>query len=325
MCAKSDKVVKMLKIALRAGTPAESHAGVANASVFALKNGLDFFALLARAQRELGMEAHDAQPEAEPKRETRSQDVRQEPTWNDVSREVTYHAGTMYDPRDERKQALLAQAVRDVLKAAGFTYSRVHGKRGETKEEVWDKVVGRAPNGDEVRVWVFTSIIEGRTDAQGARVGGRVRGLGTDQIRICAKGVTSRSRGGRKGHTVKRVGRFGSWTEGRDHRHNNNPGILGRIYREVLNVTDAALAQAAATKTAEDAQSAESAREFVLRMVRDYENELRKMPHPARFRAKNGESMWDYVGWVMNDSRNQRDRSGNCRFEFARERIESFL
>jgi len=316
MCDKTDKVMKLLKLSLKAGTPKEAQNARFQAMRICIDHDLDYDALIAQAAKELAVD--------NPEPRSAGAEMRRETTWNDVPREIYDHA-TKYDPRDDASRALLARAIRDVLTLAGFTYMEEIGARGETKEEVWDKVVGRGPKGD-IRVKIYTSIINGHTDASGKRAGGLVRGLGTDQIRFCSPGyVSSKTVNGRKGHTVKRVGRFGDWREGRDDRAKNNPGILGRIWREILNVTDAALVAANGAPTANSAPNAEAAEAFIARMMRDYREDLSNMPHPSKAQAAQGKTMWGYVSWVLADSRNRYDRNGNDRLEFARAQIEEFM
>lgn len=311
--ALETRVVKLLKIVVHAATPQkEAMNARLNACKLCVDHDLNYDALMAQAAEALAADnlERDAREKANKGR-----------TWEDVPRHE-YYAATKYDARSDASRALLARAIRDVLTMAGFSYM---SDEGMTKEEVWHKVVGRGPKGF-VWVKVYTSIINGRSDANGARVGGMVRGLGTDQIRLCAPGVSSKTQNQRKGHTVKRVGRFGDWTEGRDHRANNNPGILGRIYREILNVTDEALKIAQAAPAPEpEPDCVESAIEFIERMMRDYRAEVSDIPHPSRARAAQGATMVGYIEWLMSDTRNRYDRNNNDRFEFARTKIEDYL
>lgn len=309
------KVVSLLKIVLRAGTAQEALTARLQACQLCAKHALDYDALMAQAAQELATEDPErkARETAQPAQE--KQDVRHGRTWDDTPADV-WTARTKYDPHNPESRALLARAVKSVLEGVGFGYASTHKS---TKEEVWEKVVA-ADAVSQTVVKVYTSIVDGA-----------VRGIGTDQIRICAvlrgdrweRGiVSSKTRNGRKGHTVKRVGRFGAWQEGRDHRHRNNPGILGRLYRELLNVRDAALEIAGQAPAQE---TRESDLDFLKRVVREFGADLKQAPHPSKFRARQGETMYDYVGWLLSDERNRTDRSGRDRVGYTREAVETLL
>lgn len=306
----NEKIVKLLKLALRAGTPSEANAARFRAMKLCMEHAVDYDALLAQAAAELAAEnpeqAARDKAQGAPKRQERAQKAR---SWSEAPRQE-WSARTKYDPASMASRRMLADALKATLKTAGFA----HCANTKTDEEVWSKVVGCGPKGDVV-VKVYTSIVNGAT-----------RGKGTDAIRVCSPGlISSKSRGGRKGHTVRRCGRFGNASEGRDHRHANNPGIMGRLYREILNVQDAALRAADAQAAPEQETTRETDREFLARIMRDYAPDLAEMPHPARFRADKGDTMADYLAWLLQDELNRYDRKGNDRYKFARERVEDLM
>jgi len=317
----SSKVVKLLKIVAH---PATGKSEALNARLGACKicaeHGLDYDALLAQAAQELRTE--NPEQDLRAAAQAAANAARESQTWAQAPHSA-YTAETKYDPHSAQSREMLAGAIRDVLLLAGFAFaSETTGFAPGQGEEIWTREVGFA-HGRPIVVSVFTSIVGGK-HAGGKRVGGAVRPLGSDQIRICAPGVSSRTRDGRKGHTVKRVGRLGTWTEGRDHHHCNNPGLLGRIYRELLNVTDEAL-RAHDGQAAPDPERAETAFDKLNRLMRDIRADIARVPHPSKIHANNGKTMVDYVLWVLADQRNHFDAKGNDRVKFAVEKIEAAL
>lgn len=297
MSDKSHKVLLLLKLVLRAGTPQEKATARAQAAMMCAKHALDYDALLAQAAQDLDTDNPEAAVTAQDNG----------PTWDDTPADV-WRTTTKYNPDSRESRTLLATALRHILK--GMQFTQVSGEC-EQEEEMWEKVVGSS-QGREVKVHVGTSIRCGMTGPKGG-----------DPVRIWASvgdvmTIDYKTRGGRKGHTVRRCGVFGCWRDGADHAHKNNPGILGRFYRELINVRDAANDSADA-QPAPTAQMRENDEEFLLRTMRLFRASLERMPHPSR-QAPKGATLYDYVAWCME---NRYDRSGRDRWAYARNVVES--
>lgn len=304
MSNPAHKALSLLKLVLGSDRANEKNTARAQAAMICAKHALDYDALLAQASEESCRE--------NPETSARTQNIPQGGTWDETPVTV-WTTTTKYDPASRASRKLLAEALVSVLQGVGFS----HVSGGDAADdEVWEKVVGSSENG-EVVVHVGTSICEGLAGVKG---GSTIRMWGTVGGRLI---VDHKTRNGRKGHTVRRCGEFGQWQDGADHAHKNNPGILGRVYRELINVQDATLDLAGTNRAkAPTAEMQEDSGEFLKRTMRRFSAELRVIPHPTRYMASQGMTMYDYVGWCLE---NRYDRQGRCRWDNAREVIESKL
>jgi hypothetical protein len=183
--------------------------------------------------------------------------------WSNVSPNSAYVASSR-----EHREAL-AHNLRVTLRALGFSPA---GETRGTHEEVWSKQTAR--NGRNAEIKVFTSI-----DARY----GQIRGHGADQIRFASPGfLSSKPRNGEKGFTVKRTGKF--------------QNILDRVIREAIRATDAALTRACEKPA--DPVPADIEQALRMALIARMED-LKQIPHPAQWARNKGQSMWDYVAYML--------------------------
>lgn len=305
----SAKVLKLIKIALRAGTGSERGTAQKRAFELCEKHGLDYARLYEQGMQELrvfepglaaddgatvGADSTDYAKTERPDGAKYASDLTQE--WRAKTDGFVWDEHVRYTPESGHARMRLACAVMSTLLRMGFV---VVGECAITNEVVCERVVVQNAQ-MQVVVRVYTSI-----------EGGFIRPKGTDQIRVCAFArrnrdgrtvglVNSWSWNGKKGHTVKRCGLFAKWEDGKLHGGLNQPGILGRLYRELSIVRDQAklAAQGVDFDTLRDSRGdAEVLRDYMFHP--ELRAKLTKAAHPEAKLAAKGVTLADYIRWVL--------------------------